>query len=222
MSFRHVISRVLGPAALVLSCTLFAGDAAADPAAAQTFVEQRLGQMMKLVEEGAATPKIHDAIDNMVDYDELAKRTLGKPCPAKTATCTNHWEALSAAQQTEVTGLLKQLVEKNVHKNLIKTKNYDISYRGSKEHGENLAKVRTEAKSKASVRDAPLQVDYVVLSTGDKYKAIDIVTEGSSMTKNYYDQFTRMLTTPAQGLPYLVQKLKDKIAAKEEPAKEAK
>ena len=67
-----------------------------------------------------------------------------------------------------------------------------------------------------------MQVDYVILANGDKYRVIDIVTEGSSMTKNYYDQFHRMLTTAGQGYPYVVQKLRDKIAAKEKEAAEAK
>jgi ABC-type transporter MlaC component len=47
---------------------------------------------------------------------------------------------------------------------------------------------------------------------------VDIVTEGSSLTKNYYDQFHRMLTTQGQGYSYLVQKLRDKIAAKDKEA----
>lgn len=212
MSFR----RFIAPAALALSSTLLVGNAAADPAGAQSFVEQKHGQMLKLVEQNAPADQVRAAIDNMVDYDELAQRTLGKPCPPKVPACTNHWDAITPAQRAEVTGLLRQLVEKNFHKNLLKTKNYEISYRGAKEQGENVAKVRTEAKSKAQVRDAPLQVDYVILSSGDRYKAVDIITEGSSMTKNYYDQFTRMLTTPSQGFPYLVQKLRDKIAVKEE------
>jgi ABC-type transporter MlaC component len=41
---------------------------------------------------------------------------------------------------------------------------------------------------------------------------IDIVTEGSSMTKNYYDQFHRMLTTEGQGYKYMTAKLREKIA----------
>jgi ABC-type transporter MlaC component len=208
--------RPIAAAALTLSCALIVGDASADPAGAQSFVEQKHGQMQKLVDDGAPADQIRAAIGNMVDYDELAKRTLGNPCPPKVPSCTNHWDTVTPAQRAEVTALLKQLVEKNFHKNLLKTKNYDVSYKGAKEQGDNLAKVRTEAKSKASVRDAPLQVDYVIMSAGDRYKAVDIVTEGSSMTKNYYDQFTRMLTTPSQGYPYLVQKLKDKIASKEE------
>ena len=34
------------------------------------------------------------------------------------------------------------------------------------------------------------------------------------MTKNYYDQSHKMLTTANQGYPYFVQKLRDKIAKK--------
>ena len=140
---------------------------------------------------------------------------MGKPCPVQIKSCTNHWDGLTPEQQREVTGLLRQLVEKNYHKNLDKTRNYDISYRGAKEQGDHLAKVRTEAKNKEKPRDPAVQVDYLVNDGGGAYKVIDIVTEGSSMTKNYYDQFHRMLTNPSQGYAYLVQKLKDKVASKD-------
>jgi phospholipid transport system substrate-binding protein len=208
----------LAAAVLALSCTFVAGSASADVDGAKTFVEREHTQIKKLVEANAPSAEVSKAIDGMVDYDELAKRTLGNPCPPSVPSCTNHWNDLSAEQRTEVTGLLRKLVEKNYHKNLNKTKDYDISYKGAKEAGENLAKIKTEAKSKAKPRDPAVQVDYVILSAGDKYRVVDIVTEGSSMTKNYYDQFHRMLTTDGQKYPYLVQKLKDKIAAKDKEA----
>jgi ABC-type transporter MlaC component len=129
--------------------------------------------------------------------------------------CTNHWDELKPEQRTEVTQLLRQLVEKNYHKNLDKTRDYEVSYRGSKDQGDNVSKIKTEAKSKLKPRDPAVQVDYVILGTGDRYRVVDIITEGSSMTKNYYDQFHRMLTTADQGYPYLVKKLQNKIAAKE-------
>ena len=44
---------------------------------------------------------------------------------------------------------------------------------------------------------------------------VDIVTEGSSLTKNYYDQFLRMLTTDGQRYPHIVKKLSEKIAKKD-------
>ena len=199
---------------LALSCTTLAAAASADVAGAQSFVAKEHGQIKKLVEANAPSEQVRQAIDGMVDYDELARRTMGKPCPLTVPSCTNHWDGLTAAQQREVRDLLRQLVEKNYRKNLNKTRDYDITYRGAKEQGENLSKIRTEAKSKTKPRDPAVQVDYVIMGQGTSYKVIDIVTEGSSMTKNYYDQFHRMLTTPNQGYAYLVQKLKDKIAKK--------
>lgn len=210
MRFRHLLSA----ASLALSCTLFAGGAFADVDAAKTFVEREHNQIKKLVENNAPTSDVARAIDGMVDYDQLAMRTLGKPCPHTVPSCTNHWDSLTPEQRTEVTGLLRQLVEKNYHKNLKKTRDYDISFRGAKELDENVSRIKTEAKSKVKPRDPAVQVDYVILGAGDKYRVIDIVTEGSSMTKNYYDQFHRMLTNDSQGYKYMVQKLRDKVAGK--------
>lgn len=203
------------PAAfLTLTISTMAVAASADTAGAQSFVEREHGQLKRLIEQNAPAGDVTRAIEGMVDYDELAKRTMGAPCPLTVPSCSNHWKDLTPEQQREVTGLLKQLVEKNYRKNLMKTREYDVTYRGAKDQGQNLAKIRTEAKSKVKPRDPAVQIDYLILGSGSTYKVIDIVTEGSSMTKNYYDQFHRMLTTPSQGYGYLVQKLKDKVASK--------
>lgn len=207
------IRTLIASIAFALSATTVAGGAFADVAGAQTFVEREHGKIKKMVEANASDEAVRQSIDGMVDYDELARRTLGKPCPTGVATCKNHWDELTPEQQKEVTGLLRKLVEKNYQKNLNKTRDYDVSYRGAKEQGENTSKVRTEAKSKSKPRDPAVQVDYMILGGGSGYKVVDIVTEGSSMTKNYYDQFHRMLTTAGQGYPYMVKKLNDKIAA---------
>ena len=226
MRFRHLVSA----AALALSCTVLAGSASADTEAARTFVEREHTQIKKLVETNAASDEVRKAIDNMVDYDQLAMRTFGKPCPPTVPSCTNHWDdprlpteqRLTPEQRVEVTALLRKLVEKNYHKNLNKTRDYDITYRRALDQGENISKIKTEAKSKVKPRDPAVQVDYIILGVGDRYRVVDIVTEGSSMVKNYYDQFHRMLTTAGQGYPYLAQKLRDKIAAKEKDAAAAK
>ncbi|MBX3189461.1 MAG: ABC transporter substrate-binding protein [Labilithrix sp.] len=210
MRLRHHLS-----ASLLAACCLFVSHASADVQGAQHFVEKEHGQIKRLVDSSAPADQVKQAIGKMVSYDELARRTFGKPCPISVPSCTNHWDQLTPAQQTEVTGLLRQLVEKNFQKNLSKTKNYEVTYRGAKEASETrVSKIRTEAKSKAEEkkREPPVQVDYMVLSNGDQHLTIDIITEGSSMTKNYYDQFHRMLTTPGQGYPYIVQRLKQKIA----------
>jgi phospholipid transport system substrate-binding protein len=204
----------LTAALFALSCTFVAGGAfAGDVDEAQKFVEKQHGELKKMVENNAPAGDVRQHIDSMVDYDELTRRTLGLPCPPQVPSCTNHKNDLTEAQFTEVRDLLRKLVEKNYHKNLNKTRDYDVTYRGGKEQGQNLSKIRTEAKNKSKPRDPAVQVDYVIMENGGKYKVIDIVTEGSSMTKNYYDQFHKMLTTADQGYPYLVQKLQKKIAA---------
>ena len=66
--------------------------------------------------------------------------------------------------------------------------------------------------AETATREPAVRVDYVVKRMGDGFKVVDIVTEGSSLTKNYYDQFRKKMHNPDEGYPNIVQKLKDKIA----------
>lgn len=203
---------------LALACASLPAVASADTASAQTFVEREHGNLKKLVEQNASNDKIRAAIDGMVDYDEFTRRALGNPCPAgDSKPCINHWDTLNQGQRDEIKGLLQKLIEKNYRRNLKKTKDYDVTYRGAKEQGENLAKVRTEAKKKGDNRDA-WRVDYVIRSQNGVDKVVDIVTEGSPMTVSYYRQFTKELGKDNSGYAKLVQKLKDKVAEKEKEA----
>ena len=208
-AFRLMIVAITAIALLVA----FRGVALADDGA-QGFVEkehQKLTALLRQPASGARDGQVTKELEAMVDYDELARRAFGQPCPAAVPGCTNHWNELNEAQRAEVKGLLKQLVEKNYRKNLIKTLDYDILFKGSKDQGTD-ARIRTEAKSKLKPRDPAVQVDYIVQSANGSFHVVDIVTEGSSLTKNYYDQFHKMLTNPAQGYAYVVKKLQDKLA----------
>lgn len=181
---------------------------------AQAFLEaqhQKLASLLRQPASGARDSQVSAVLDRMVDYDELARRTFGQPCPDTVPSCTNHWDGLTGAQKTEVTNLLHQLVSRNYQKNILKTLDYSIAYKGTQTQG-GASRVQTEATSKSKPRDPPVEVDYILLGTADSYHVVDIITEESSLTKNYYDQFHRMLTHPDQGYPYLVKKLNDKIA----------
>ncbi len=56
-----------------------------------------------------------------------------------------------------------------------------------------------------------MRVDYVVKQTAHGLKVVDMVTEGSSMTKVYYDQFRKKMHEPSEGYANIVQKLREKI-----------
>jgi len=211
MRLRHFLRAVF----LGLSVTTLSLAASADVAGAQAFVEKEHGAIKKLVDANAPTAEIDKAIGGMVDYQEIAQRALGQPCPTTIPNCTNHWAELNDTQKKEVSELFKGLVEKKYRENAYKTKNFDISYRGAKEMAgaTDVSRVKTEAKDKTKPREPAVQVDYIIRG-GSSYKVIDLVTEGSILSKNYYDQSHKMLTTPGQGYPYFTQKLRDKIAGK--------
>jgi ABC-type transporter MlaC component len=203
-----LLSMLLLAGAMTLAAAAFA------QGGAQAFLEAQHQKITTLLRQPASASRdsqVSAVLDRMVDYGELARRTFGQPCPDAVPSCTNHWSGLTDAQKTEVTSLLHQLVSKNYQKNLIKTLDYDIAYKGTQDQG-GVSRVRTEATSRLKPRDPAIEVDYVIQGSVGSYHVVDIITEESSLTKNYYDQFHRMLTSPEQGYSYLVKKLTDKIA----------
>jgi phospholipid transport system substrate-binding protein len=187
---------------LVLAASMaLAGSALADTP--DNFVKtgtQTLTNLLKQPASPARDAAITKEFDLLVDYAELAKRCF-----------RDDWGKLTPVQQAEVTGLIHQLVEKNYRKNLTRTLEYTIKYSGQGAQGTD-TRVRTEATNTTNARDT-VQIDYIVAGTGaGPFKIVDIVTEGSSLTQSYFNQFTKMLSTPGQGYPYIVQKINEKLA----------
>ena len=172
----------------------------------------KLSTLLRQPKNAGRDTQVQQELDSMIDYDELTRRAFGQPCPASLPSCTNDWATLTEDQKREVAGLLKQLIQKNYQKNLEKTLDYDVTYKGEKPTDAGDTKIRTEAKSKTNTRDPAVQVDYVVRERDGKLYVVDIVTEGASLAKTYYDQFDKKLKDPSQGYASIAQKLHDKIA----------
>jgi phospholipid transport system substrate-binding protein len=207
--------KLIRSALLALVSLSIATSAFADEGA-KPFVEKEHGKLTALLREpasGARDAALNKELDDLVDYTVLARRAFGDPCPVGLSSCKNHWAGFSDAQKSEVTELLKKLVQKNYKKNLMRTLDFAITFKSSAETAGG-TKVRTEAKSTKNQRDPAVMVDYMVISEGGSFKVVDIITEGSSLTKNYYTQFDQFIQNPSQGYPHIVVKLKEKIAAK--------
>jgi len=198
---RFAIRRFLAAAAIAVTLGTTATALAETP---DVFVQTGHAQLDALLKQPTSAQRdaqIATAFDRMVDYDELVRRCF-----------KDDWGTLNAPQQAEVKGLLQQIVQKNYRKNLKRTLDYNVSYTGTRGQGNDVI-VRTEAKSRTNPREDAVRIDYVVSGpTGGPYHVVDIVTESSSLTGNYYREIHSMLTSPGKGYPYVVQKLKDKIA----------
>jgi phospholipid transport system substrate-binding protein len=205
MRLRHLIalSATLATSALALPAH------AADP---QGFIEhehQRLEQMLHQPPSPARDAEVNAALDSFVDYDNLVQRAFGEPCHPSIPTCEDLWARWDDAQKKQLHDLLKQVIENSYRRNLTKTLDYDVSYKGSRDVAGD-TRVLTEAKSKVNPRDTPVRVDYVVKQEGNGFRVIDIITEGSSFSKNLYVQFRKL-----DDYDKIVGKLKDKIAKKD-------
>lgn len=175
-------TRILSLLALCL-VALFPALAAAE-GKAETFIKTNQAELathLKAAESKANQAKIRGVFDKILDYDVLAQKSLGSA----------EWKKRSEAERAEFTGLLKDLVRQAYERNLRKTLNYNVSFRGeSKDDNQYL--VRTSAKSKTDAREEPFSIDYLVAGSS-QLKIVDIITEGSSLTRSYRSQFRRIL-----------------------------
>jgi ABC-type transporter MlaC component len=210
MSLRSVI-------ALTSVASLLAITSPASAEDAQGFIEHQHARLERLLHEPASAPRdaqINQALDGFVDYGELTRRAFGEPCPSSFPSCDDLWVKYADSQKDELRNLLGQLIRKSYRKNLMKTLDYEVTYRGVQDDAGD-SRVLTEAKDKTKPRDPAIRIDYVVKHTPSGYRVVDIVTEGSSLTKNYYDQFRKKMNNPNEGYPNIVQKLREKIDKKD-------
>lgn len=185
-------------AAAVIAFSTLPGLALASPSP-EGFIKDRQTELAKLLKgpKGAASDKKVEAVfDGMLDYDMLAKESLG-----------NHWADRSEAERKEFRELLQSLVRNAYRKNLQKTLDYDITYRGEGEAKKGVV-VRTVARSRTNKREEPVSIDYVLHRVDGQWRVYDIVTEGSSLVRNYRSQFNRVIKK--NGFGELVRRMKRK------------
>lgn len=210
MRLRSLLSISLVLGAMAVAVPAHAEDAQGFIQREHTQLEQILHQPQSSARDG----QVDQGLDAFVDYDEMTRRAFGEPCHPSIRECKDLWAGFDDGQRREVTDLLKQLVRKNYRKNLLKTLDYDIAYKGVRNQAGD-TRVITEAQNKLKPRDPSVRVDYIVKQSDRGYICVDFITEGSSLTKNYYEQFKKKMDNPNEGYPNIVAKLKEKIAKKD-------
>ena len=88
----------------------------------------------------------------MIDYEELAKRSLADPLGR-----------LSDAQRKDFTDVLKRLVQRNYERNIKGILDYRVDYLGEDPESEGVL-VHTRASSTTEQREEPISIDYRVTS----------------------------------------------------------
>lgn len=198
--------------AVVGTVFLMGSTAQADDASALAFVQKEAAAMEASLRANQGDAAENALIDSFVDYDTFGDRSLGHPCPPAVPGCTDWTTKLKPDQVANLKSKLRLVLQKTYKRTIKNTLNYNVTYKSIKlgPLGDN--RVRSIAQSKVNPRDPEIQVDYNVRATGDP-KVVDMVAEGASVTKNYYDSLNKKLSN--EGYDAAVTMLQNKINKKE-------
>jgi len=174
-------------------------------AALETQIEKMLAKMQqpafKELPKDAKLAEIRGVINEIFDYKELSRRTLGR-----------EWKKFKPEQQTEFIDLFSKLLE-NVYADRILAYTHEKIEFGKETQ---LKKGRMEVESYIITLDnTKVPLFYRMSNKSGQWLVYDIVIEGVSMIKNYRGQFRQILSKkkPEDLLQTLREKTKEKPAA---------
>jgi phospholipid transport system substrate-binding protein len=193
----HIIVAVLVLALIALPMQVLA-------ATAKETVEVQVNKVLKaLAEPGfkdqprdAKIVKIRSIVNEIFDYGELSKRTLGR-----------NWAKFSAQQQNEFVKLFGDLLEKTYADRLLSYSDEKVVF----DRESMLREDQAEVTSNIIMADGKkIPLDYRLIRKDASWRVYDVIIEGISLVKNYRDQFRDIM---AKDSPEEVLKmLRDKVA----------
>jgi phospholipid transport system substrate-binding protein len=158
-------------------------------AGAKETVEAQITKMLARMQEpsfkglsrDAKIAEIEQIINEVFDFEELSRRTLGRD-----------WKKFTPEQQKEFVSLFEQILQ-NVYADRI------LAYTSEKiEFGKEtqLKKGRAEVESYIITLDNKrIPLFYRLTNKSGQWRVYDVIIEGISMIKNYRGQFREMLKT---------------------------
>lgn len=133
------------------------------------------------------------SISVIFDYNEMAKRSMGK-----------HWNQRSAAEKKQFADLFASLLENSYASKIESYNNEKIVYLKETQDGD-----YAELKSKVvTAKRDEFTLDYRLINQNGSWMVYDVVIEGVSLVSNYRTQFNKIIA--ADGYPALVKKLQTK------------
>jgi len=155
---------------------------------AKATIEGQIGKMLEKMKEPAfkelqreaKLAEIRKVINEVFDYQELSRRTLGRD-----------WKKFKPEQQTEFVDLYSKLLE-NVYADRILAYTHEKIEFGKETE---LKKGRMEVESYIITLDkTKVPLFYRMSNKTGQWRVYDVVIEGVSMIKNYRGQFRQILS----------------------------
>jgi phospholipid transport system substrate-binding protein len=161
-----------------------------------------VGRVIRIVEDPteksdaktkARRASIRKEADNIFDFQETAKRSLG-----------THWQRLGEKDQQEFVSLFADLLEQAYISKIERYGGEKITYAGEVADCD-VVTVKTRFSAKQGTE---IPIDYRMLRRGDRWLAYDVIIEGVSLVANYRVQFDKIIRTASYA--ELVTRMKNK------------
>ncbi len=197
---------IRGFAVTILSCMAWAsvalaGQPATGPMDLLKAKEAELRDLLAKPKGEERTKAIKALADSLLDYHELARRSLGKKI----------WASRTEAQRADFTRLLRALIEKGYVGQAEKNPEYSIEW-VEQELGKkgDVARVLTLASSKGS----EVELEFRLMKTDRGWIVYNILVDGVSMTRNYRKSFKKIIKK--HGWDELIARMERKLAGEPE------
>jgi len=139
--------------------------------------------------------EIEEIIRERVDYEEMAKRTLG-----------TQWSSLSHHERSEFVDLFVQLLRDTFAGRIAERSDEEVVFL-SEQQEDSFARVRTQLKG----RKVDTRVDFLLIHRVSDWRVYDVVIDGASIVANYRSQFMSIIRDVSYG--GLVKKMRQKAVA---------
>ena len=171
-------------AVAVLVAAVQAGSASEAVQKTQEKVRGSLSAWFK--SEGPARTKAKEqarkAVSELIDFDSLAKATLGKK-----------WDEISAKERARYTTALKGAMEANYLAKMRQGKSGDVDKIRVEVLGEEPQGERALVHTKVHSGEDTASIDYVMEKAPKGWRAVDVFTEGVSLAETYREQVGKLL-----------------------------
>jgi phospholipid transport system substrate-binding protein len=162
-----------------------AGSASAAVQSTQDRVRSALSTWFK--SEGQARTRAREqarkAVSELIDFDALARATLGKK-----------WDQIKPADRSRYTASLRGAMEANYLAKMRQGKSSDVDKIRSEITGEDAQGGQTVVHTKVRSGEDTATIDYVMEKGPKGWRAVDVITEGVSLAETYREQVAKILT----------------------------
>jgi phospholipid transport system substrate-binding protein len=187
-------------AVIVLALAVVAAPLTAGAGDPTEQLKTQVDRVMKVLDDPALKDKpkerrgvVRKIADDIFDFGETAKRSLGR-----------HWAARTPTEREEFVKLFGDLLERSYISKIEMYGGERIQYTGDKIEGDQ-ASVQSKLVTK---QGSEMPIEYRMLRKGERWLVYDVIIEGVSLVSNYRTQFNKIIQPSS--FAELVKKMKSR------------